>query len=48
VSAETAERDACRIEHYLSEETMARIAAVAEGRNAADGASEARGRQPPQ
>jgi DtxR family Mn-dependent transcriptional regulator len=25
VSAETAERDACRIEHYLSEETMARI-----------------------
>jgi DtxR family transcriptional regulator, Mn-dependent transcriptional regulator len=26
VCAETAERDACRIEHYLSEETMERIA----------------------
>ncbi|MDP3179741.1 MAG: metal-dependent transcriptional regulator [Spirochaetaceae bacterium] len=29
VSAEIAERDACRIEHYLSEETMVRIAAMA-------------------
>ncbi|HUW41511.1 MAG TPA: metal-dependent transcriptional regulator [Rectinemataceae bacterium] len=31
VSSETAERDACRIEHYLSAETMERIAAMAEG-----------------
>lgn len=30
VSPETAEQDACRIEHYLSEETMQRIAAIAE------------------
>lgn len=28
VSPETAERDACRIEHYLSAETMERIEAV--------------------
>ena len=28
VDAETAEQDACRIEHYLSESTMARIAAM--------------------
>ncbi len=31
VSAQAAERDACRIEHYLSPETMERIAAMAEG-----------------
>jgi DtxR family transcriptional regulator, Mn-dependent transcriptional regulator len=31
VGPETAERDACRIEHYLSKETMDRIAAIAEG-----------------
>jgi len=30
VSPETAERDACRIEHYLSKETMDRIAALGE------------------
>jgi DtxR family Mn-dependent transcriptional regulator len=29
VSPETAERDACRIEHYLSDETMERIAELA-------------------
>jgi DtxR family transcriptional regulator, Mn-dependent transcriptional regulator len=29
VSPETAEQDACRIEHYLSEETMDRIAELA-------------------
>jgi DtxR family transcriptional regulator, Mn-dependent transcriptional regulator len=37
VSPEIAEQDACRIEHYLSEETMERIAALAEkSTNAAD------------
>jgi DtxR family Mn-dependent transcriptional regulator len=29
VSAEIAEQDACRIEHYLSEETMCRISLIA-------------------
>ena len=29
VGSETAERDACRIEHYLSKETMDRIAEIA-------------------
>lgn len=29
VGAETAERDACRIEHYLSKETMDRIGEIA-------------------
>ena len=37
VSAETAEQDACRIEHYLSDETLSRIAALAEGRSGAGG-----------
>jgi len=32
VSPDTAERDACRIEHYLSEETMERIALLAGAR----------------
>jgi DtxR family Mn-dependent transcriptional regulator len=36
VSAQTAERDACRIEHYLSPETMERIAAMAELRSGAE------------
>ena len=30
VSPETAEQDACRIEHYLSKETMDRIAEIAD------------------
>jgi len=32
VAPDIAEQDACRIEHYLSEETMARIAAIAQER----------------
>ena len=31
VGAETAERDACRIEHYLSKETMDKIGEIAAG-----------------
>lgn len=38
VSPEIAEQDACRIEHYLSEETMVRIAAIAEKAGDADSA----------
>jgi DtxR family transcriptional regulator, Mn-dependent transcriptional regulator len=34
VSPEAAERDACRIEHYLSEETMARIGELVDSRRA--------------
>jgi DtxR family Mn-dependent transcriptional regulator len=34
VCPETAERDACRIEHYLSKETMDRIAEIADASEA--------------
>ncbi|MGA2546324.1 MAG: metal-dependent transcriptional regulator [Rectinemataceae bacterium] len=34
VRPETAERDACRIEHYLSKETMDRIAEIADASEA--------------
>jgi len=37
VSPQIAEQDACRIEHYLSEETMRRIAALAEDKDRAEG-----------
>lgn len=37
VSPEIAEQDACRIEHYLSEETMERIAALAGEKAACEG-----------
>ena len=47
VPADIAERDACRIEHYLSPETMERIVAVTEGRAELRSGGAAAGERPP-